>query len=121
MGPSDTKMSRSAYGVRPVLLQELPSRDRAGWHKGSRGEPMSARDEEAATAVFDEPERLTETDEEPDAEAIAVDDDSAEPEGAPAIESEMSTDSLQLFLKDVGKVPLLTAAQEVELAKRSEE
>jgi RNA polymerase primary sigma factor len=33
---------------------------------------------------------------------------------------EISTDSLQLFLKDVGKVALLTAAQEVELAKRIE-
>jgi RNA polymerase primary sigma factor len=33
---------------------------------------------------------------------------------------EVSTDSLQLFLKDVGKVALLTAAQEVELAKRIE-
>src|SRR5438874_1052876 len=33
---------------------------------------------------------------------------------------EISTDSLQLFLKDVGKVELLTAAQEVELAKRIE-
>ena len=33
---------------------------------------------------------------------------------------EISTDSLQLFLKDVGKVDLLTAAQEVELAKRIE-
>jgi RNA polymerase primary sigma factor len=30
---------------------------------------------------------------------------------------EISTDALQLFLKDIGKVPLLTAAQEVELAK----
>jgi RNA polymerase primary sigma factor len=32
----------------------------------------------------------------------------------------VSTDSLQLFLKDIGKVELLTAAQEVELAKRIE-
>src|SRR5437764_3045121 len=41
---------------------------------------------------------------------------------APALEEscEISTDSLQLFLKDVGKVDLLTAAQEVELAKRIE-
>src|SRR6476661_5004698 len=30
---------------------------------------------------------------------------------------EVTTDSLQLFLKDIGKVDLLTAAQEVELAK----
>ena len=35
-------------------------------------------------------------------------------------ELEFTTDSLQLFLKDVGKVDLLTAAQEVELAKRIE-
>jgi RNA polymerase primary sigma factor len=34
--------------------------------------------------------------------------------------TEISTDTLQLFLKDIGKVPLLTAAQEVELAKRIE-
>jgi RNA polymerase primary sigma factor len=34
--------------------------------------------------------------------------------------AEASTDSLQLFLKDIGKVDLLTAAQEVELAKRIE-
>jgi RNA polymerase primary sigma factor len=33
---------------------------------------------------------------------------------------EVTTDSLQLFLKDIGKVDLLTAAQEVELAKRIE-
>jgi RNA polymerase primary sigma factor len=36
------------------------------------------------------------------------------------VSSEHSTDSLQLFLKDIGKVDLLTAAQEVELAKRIE-
>ncbi|MFL5923069.1 MAG: RNA polymerase sigma factor RpoD/SigA [Gaiellaceae bacterium] len=33
---------------------------------------------------------------------------------------EVSTDALRLFLKDIGKVDLLTAAQEVELAKRIE-
>jgi RNA polymerase primary sigma factor len=34
--------------------------------------------------------------------------------------TETSTDGLQLFLKDIGKVALLTAAREVELAKRIE-
>jgi len=34
--------------------------------------------------------------------------------------AEFSTDALQLFLKDIGKIDLLTAAQEVELAKRIE-
>jgi RNA polymerase primary sigma factor len=42
-------------------------------------------------------------------------------EAAPVRETrEVTTDSLQLFLKDIGKVDLLTAAQEVELAKRIE-
>jgi RNA polymerase primary sigma factor len=45
-----------------------------------------------------------------------VDDD----EEAEARAVEASTDSLQLFLKDIGKVDLLTAAQEVEIAKRIE-
>jgi RNA polymerase primary sigma factor len=45
--------------------------------------------------------------------------------GRPALEiepevKEISTDALQLFLKDIGRVPLLTPAQEVELAKRIE-
>jgi len=35
-------------------------------------------------------------------------------------ERDATTDALQLFLKDIGRVPLLTAAQEVELAKRIE-
>ncbi len=36
------------------------------------------------------------------------------------LKPDMTTDSLQLFLKDIGKVRLLTAAEEVELAKRIE-
>jgi RNA polymerase primary sigma factor len=45
----------------------------------------------------------------------------AEEEERPAEQArEVSTDALQLFLKDIGKVDLLTAAQEVELAKRIE-
>ncbi len=50
-----------------------------------------------------------------------VDDGAEEVERAPEPEArEITTDSLQLFLKDIGKVNLLTAAQEVELAKRIE-
>ncbi len=57
---------------------------------------------------------------------IEVVDSSEEPEAeieaksGQARPSEVSTDTLQLFLKDIGRVPLLTAAQEVELAKRIE-
>jgi RNA polymerase primary sigma factor len=52
-------------------------------------------------------------------EVVATDEEQepAVPEPAPR---EVSTDALQLFLKDIGKVDLLTAAQEVELAKRIE-
>ncbi len=54
-------------------------------------------------------------------EVVAPDAAEAESERAwEAAEPEISTDTLQLFLKDIGKVPLLTAAQEVELAKRIE-
>jgi RNA polymerase primary sigma factor len=50
----------------------------------------------------------------------AADADEAEATSEFDAEPEISTDTLQLFLKDIGKVPLLTAAQEVELAKRIE-
>src|ERR671918_764933 len=43
-----------------------------------------------------------------------------EDEAGVAQAREVSTDALQLFLKDIGRVDLLTAAQEVELAKRIE-
>jgi RNA polymerase primary sigma factor len=53
-------------------------------------------------------------------EVVAPGEDAQEQEVAEAEAREISTDSLQLFLKDIGKVDLLTAAQEVELAKRIE-
>ena len=42
------------------------------------------------------------------------------PPPAAATPQETTTDALQLFLRDAGRHPLLTAAQEVELAKRIE-
>ena len=61
--------------------------------------------------------------EDSDAPRIACRPDELEPEletGGAGRASRSPTDSLQLFLKDIGKVSLLTAAQEVELAKRIE-
>jgi RNA polymerase primary sigma factor len=49
-----------------------------------------------------------------------VEAESAAEEEESELAREVSTDALQLFLKDIGKVDLLTAAQEVELAKRIE-
>src|SRR4051812_12035172 len=44
----------------------------------------------------------------------------APPPPPPPVAHETTTDALQLFLRDAGRHPLLTAAQEVELAKRIE-
>ncbi len=52
--------------------------------------------------------------------AVVQADAAEEPEAEAEPEPEITTDALQLFLKDIGRVPLLTAAQEVELAKRIE-
>ena len=55
-----------------------------------------------------------------EAQIEVVSDDADEPVAEEVEIQEVSTDALQLFLKDVGRVDLLTAAQEVELAKRIE-
>ena len=56
--------------------------------------------------------------------SIDVVDDGAAEAPAPVVASplpvESTTDALQLFLREAGRHPLLTAAQEVELAKRIE-
>jgi RNA polymerase primary sigma factor len=46
--------------------------------------------------------------------------DALPPPPAQPVQQETTTDALQLFLRDAGRHPLLTAAQEVELAKRIE-
>ena len=56
--------------------------------------------------------------EEQQIEVVAASDEDDSESESRAIEA--STDALQLFLKDIGRVDLLTAAQEVELAKRIE-
>jgi len=99
--------------------------------QGHEGEPMSTsegqvtelQDEEGSAAVaVEEDEEVTPLDElevEPNADIFAALEEAPEEVEEPGV-AEFSADSLQLFLKDVGKVDLLTAAQEVELAKRIE-
>jgi RNA polymerase primary sigma factor len=50
----------------------------------------------------------------------AVDRRSRRKKAAIDLKPDMTTDSLQLFLKDIGKVRLLTAQEEVDLARRIE-
>ena len=51
---------------------------------------------------------------------IEVVDRTPEPPPVPQASHETTTDALQLFLREAGRHPLLTAAQEVELAKKVE-
>src|SRR4051812_41151425 len=124
-------MSQTAYGVRPVLLRQF--RIQQGNARGRRGGPVSKEEVVAGDVDFDEEveveaglEAVVEVEDEEevtplDADDAAVDFYAAQLEEVeePA-DTEFSADSLQLFLKDVGRVELLTAAQEVELAKRIE-
>src|SRR5581483_11839538 len=94
-----------------------PHGDCRGWVRMagplSAGDDLPFFEDDGFEAPAPEPDH----EEAPAQDLAALDDpaDEAEP-----IELEISTDSLQLFLKDIGKVDLLTAAQEVELAKRIE-
>jgi RNA polymerase primary sigma factor len=83
-------------------------------------------EDQAAGPLFDEVDQEVEDDDEPVvaedavAEVTPLDATPFEEEDVDVAGLEITTDSLQLFLKDIGKVTLLTAAQEVELAKRIE-
>src|SRR3954449_10400282 len=57
---------------------------------------------------------------EPEAEQREAPAPAPPPPPQPVAAQETTTDALQLFLRDAGRHPLLTAAQEVELSKRIE-
>jgi RNA polymerase primary sigma factor len=88
-------------------------------------------DEGTAVVVDDEPqldeEQLDEDGDLPEDPQVerdggfdSIEEPVVEDDEAIALTFEVTGDSLQLFLKDIGRVNLLTAAQEVELAKRIE-
>jgi RNA polymerase primary sigma factor len=114
--------SRSAQGVLDILETDegktlLESAQRAG--SISADEITLALDElDVDAAQVDD---LYHALEELHVEIVGLEEEEEEEEaGRPDGTREVSTDALQLFLKDIGKVDLLTAAQEVELAKRIE-
>jgi RNA polymerase primary sigma factor len=79
---------------------------------------VGTADAELDGSPVDEESTPLDAEEEPTEDELFATADEVDAEEEP--ELDFSTDSLQLFLKDVGKVDLLTAAQEVELAKRIE-
>ncbi len=72
--------------------------------------------DDVRAALTDRAIALEESENAEDADAIAAAEEAAWSAGATAV----LTDSLQLFLQDVGRHKLLTAAEEVALAKRVE-
>ena len=108
----------------PNELHELPEVQRLielGVERGSLALPEIAEaliDHELDTHAMEDVFRLLE------AEGIEVVDAKAKPAGPTAAERRLAyegtTDSLQLFLHEVGRYPLLTKSDEIRLAKRVE-
>ena len=107
--PSRRARARSAAELGDLVLgDELDGGSEADDDRDSRGEPWSLRGDGAEIA--DSPE-----DDAAGGERLASD-------GASELAAnvEPSTDSLRLFLMSIGRVPLLSAEEEVALAKRIE-
>ena len=68
--------------------------------------------EEAGVELLEQTEAI--------ARAATLAEENERPRRTATTTVEATTDALQLFLKDIGRVPLLTAADEVRLAKRIE-
>jgi RNA polymerase primary sigma factor len=119
-------LSAQAEKARPVTVAELLETDEVKGLLDVAKQTGSVSSADIALAVDEleletqQLDDLYQALEELHIEVVAARAEVEEQPAAQADVREISTDSLQLFLKDVGKVDLLTAAQEVELAKRIE-
>ena len=119
-------MSEQGERVRATSIGEVLETDEAKALLETGREAGSLTTEEIALALAELELDAAQIDEfygaleELQIEVVDSNAEEAEREEPAAEAREVSTDSLQLFLKDIGKVDLLTAAQEVELAKRIE-
>src|SRR5438552_9578849 len=121
----EPQVREQGEAVKPMSIAEVLETDEARGLLESGREAGSLSTEEIALALSELELDASQVDEVYHALEelqIEVVDGTEEPEREveQAQPREVSTDSLQLFLKDIGKVDLLTAAQEVELAKRIE-
>jgi RNA polymerase primary sigma factor len=109
-----------------IELRALPDDVVALLEQGERDGCLTLSEVETLTAVLDlEGDDLDALHDELERRGIDVTDDCVRSdEGVPAYSNgDLATatvDSLQLFLNEIGRYPLLTAEQEVELAKRIE-
>src|SRR5215831_2704990 len=122
----ESQLSEEGERARSMSIAELLETEEAKGLLESGRESGSLSTEEIALALGELELDASQLDdfyhalEELQIEVVDGSGDAEEREPETASAREVSTDSLQLFLKDIGKVDLLTAAQEVELAKRIE-
>ena len=118
-------MSEQGVRAKPSSIAEVLETDEAKGLLEAGREAGSLSTEEIALALGELELDAAQVDdfyhalEELHIEVVDTSEEPEEREATPQVR-EVTTDSLQLFLKDIGKVDLLTAAQEVELAKRIE-
>jgi RNA polymerase primary sigma factor len=101
-----TTVTADEPDAEPDVLGAVPPQSRGDRHpEGTPAEPA----EPPADALTDEPQEP----EEPDEPAVA-------PVAARADSAGPSADLFRQYLREIGRIPLLTAAEEVELARRVE-
>jgi RNA polymerase primary sigma factor len=109
-------------------LTELLNHDRAGFLDEAEEQEIVEEGVLHAYALAHEldDEELQELRSELEARGVRIESEEAEEEGEPKLDLSFDVtaagvpDSLTLFMNDIGRYPLLTAADEVELAKRIE-
>ena len=108
----------------PNEVQELPEFQRLLEIGNERGSLLYGEIVEALAEHELEPDAMDEVMRVFEGEGIEVVDDRDRPAEPTALERRLAyegtTDSLQLFLHEVGRYPLLTKADEIRLAKRVE-
>ncbi|GAA5181510.1 hypothetical protein GCM10023322_16360 [Rugosimonospora acidiphila] len=125
-GAKPTKATKAASAGK----SGAPGKAAPGTAKGEEGPEDGELDPEALAAdledvVVDEPAEIVaeaEADAQADADDFEWDDEESEALKQARRDAELtaSADSVRAYLKQIGKVPLLNAEQEVELAKRIE-
>ncbi|MFD7133972.1 sigma-70 family RNA polymerase sigma factor [Streptomyces sp. NPDC059894] len=109
---TDTRTDGTEPDTETDVLVAVPPQHRAVHH------PETAPDAAAEAGAVPEPDTEPEG---PPAEALR---EAPEPDGAPAPRADgtaaPSSDLFRQYLREIGRIPLLTAAEEVELARRVE-
>ncbi|MGW2324901.1 sigma-70 family RNA polymerase sigma factor [Streptomyces sp. NPDC001700] len=128
--PAASPQSRAPAAVEPPEPPTLPGAALPPDAPGAAGAQRTAADAEQATEPApapgtepepdSEPEGATEPDDGPGADDAPEPDDGPAERPARAETTGPSSDLFRQYLREIGRIPLLSAAEEVELARRVE-